>query len=406
MVSRFLFVVPPLTGHINPALSVGRELEALGHDIAWVGHAHKLRSALPTDAGLFDLDDLPRGTVEASSEQAAEVRGLSALKFLWQDFLIPLARSMEPAVAAAIESFAPDVVVVDHQAFGGAFAARRAGVPWSSLVTTSASVTERLESLPKVRSWMDAQLLALEAEAGLDPVPEPERSPHLVVVFSTAALAGPTLDFPPHYAFVGPSLTPRPGDIPFPWEQLDPTKQKVLVSLGTVNMERGTRFFRSVYDAFHDSDLQLVVCASDAVAPDPPPNVIRNDFVPQLELLAHMDAVVSHGGHNTVCESLAHGLPLVVTPIRDDQPVVARQVVAAGAGLRLRFGRVQAPALREAVERILHEPSFRQAAALIARSFTAAGGATRAAHLLTGLANNGAPHDRHADPIGMGENGT
>ena len=43
---------------------------------------------------------------------------------------------------------------------------------------------------------------------------------------------------------------------------------------------------------------------------------------------------VTHGGHNTVCEALAHGLPLVVAPIRDDQPTVAAQVVQAGAGVR------------------------------------------------------------------------
>jgi UDP:flavonoid glycosyltransferase YjiC (YdhE family) len=50
-----------------------------------------------------------------------------------------------------------------------------------------------------------------------------------------------------------------------------------------------------------------------------------------------MSAVVCHGGHNTVCEAVAHGVPLVVTPIRDDQPIIARQVADAGAGIRLHF---------------------------------------------------------------------
>ena len=30
--SRFLFVVPPLTGHVNPTIPVGRELAGRGHD--------------------------------------------------------------------------------------------------------------------------------------------------------------------------------------------------------------------------------------------------------------------------------------------------------------------------------------------------------------------------------------
>ncbi|MDV9201520.1 glycosyltransferase, partial [Streptomyces sp. Wh19] len=34
--SRFLFVVPPLVGHINPTVGVAAELVASGHAVAWV----------------------------------------------------------------------------------------------------------------------------------------------------------------------------------------------------------------------------------------------------------------------------------------------------------------------------------------------------------------------------------
>jgi UDP:flavonoid glycosyltransferase YjiC (YdhE family) len=98
-----------------------------------------------------------------------------------------------------------------------------------------------------------------------------------------------------------------------------------------------------------------------------------------------MDAVVTHGGHNTVCESLAHGLPLVLAPIRDDQPIVADQVVRAGAGVRVRFGRVRAPELRDAVHDVLEDARYRDAAAVIQRSFEDAGGAVAAADAIDGL---------------------
>ena len=99
-----------------------------------------------------------------------------------------------------------------------------------------------------------------------------------------------------------------------------------------------------------------------------------------------MDAVVCHAGHNTVCESLAHGLPLVVAPIRDDQPVVASQVVRAGAGVRVRYGRMSAKSLREAVLSVLGDPSYRRAAERVRDSFRAAGGARAAADALEALA--------------------
>ena len=78
-------------------------------------------------------------------------------------------------------------------------------------------------------------------------------------------------------------------------------------------------------------------------------------------------------------------MPLVVAPIRDDQPIVASQVVAAGAGLRARFGRLSPGTLRGAVDRVLGEPSFREAAARVGASFAEVGGAVAAAGLLEGL---------------------
>jgi MGT family glycosyltransferase len=114
-------------------------------------------------------------------------------------------------------------------------------------------------------------------------------------------------------------------------------------------------------------------------------NVLVRPRIPQLDVLDHMDAVVSHGGHNTVCESLARGLPLVLAPIRDDQPIVTDQVVRAGAGLRVKFGRVSPEELADTLHRVLTEPSFRQAAASIRASFVQAGGAKSAADAVEDL---------------------
>jgi UDP:flavonoid glycosyltransferase YjiC (YdhE family) len=108
--------------------------------------------------------------------------------------------------------------------------------------------------------------------------------------------------------------------------------------------------------------------------------------VPQLALMNHVDAVISHGGHNTVCEALAHGLPLVVTPIRDDQPIIAQQVVSAGAGVRLKYTRVRAGEIRTALDSVLHTPDYAANARRVQESFRAAGGASAAADHLEAVA--------------------
>jgi MGT family glycosyltransferase len=121
-------------------------------------------------------------------------------------------------------------------------------------------------------------------------------------------------------------------------------------------------------------------------AVDLPPNVLAAARVPQLELLPHLHAVIFHGGHNTMCEALAHGLPLVVAPIRDDQPANAAQIEQAHAGVRVKFGRVSAAELRDAVLAVLDDPSYAAGAARIRDSFAAAGGADAAAARLEALA--------------------
>ena len=179
----------------------------------------------------------------------------------------------------------------------------------------------------------------------------------------------------------GSSFTDRPDATPFPWEWLDPARRHVLVSLGTVNAQAGARFMAAAVEALAPMDLQAVLVAPPELVtvPHDVTNVMVRSRVPQVALLGHVDAVVSHGGHNTVCESLAHGLPLVLAPIRDDQPIVADQVVRAGAGVRVRFGRVGPVELREHLETVLDDPAYRRAARAVGESFRQAGGAGAAA---------------------------
>jgi MGT family glycosyltransferase len=155
--------------------------------------------------------------------------------------------------------------------------------------------------------------------------------------------------------------------------------------MGTVNAELSGRFYATAVEALADQPYQVVLVAPPELVPHTPANFIHQRYVPQLALLSRVDAVLCHGGHNTTCEALAHGLPLAIAPIKDDQPIVADQVVAAGAGVRLKYGRVQAPELRDTVARVLADPAMRANAARIRDSFIAAGGAPKAAEHLEAL---------------------
>ncbi|MEU6820841.1 glycosyltransferase [Streptomyces atriruber] len=382
--SRFLFVVPPLAGHVNPASAVAAELVGRGHEVAWAGQPAVLAGLVASDSPVFPCAGAP-----AIDDRPRDLRGVAALKFLWDDFFVPLAYAMAPGVTTAVMEFGPDLLVVDQQTVAGALVAERLGVPYVTSSTTSAELSGSLIGIPKVDHWLTGLLDGLRLRLG-DPSAryDPRFSPRLTLVFSTGELAGPTAQERGPVCFVGPALGARADVADFPWEWVDRDddgRALALVSLGTANTAVGARFLTQCVDAVRARSRTLravVVDPAGLLGPSRDDDILIRPSVPQLALLARTDAVVCHAGHNTVTEALWHGVPLVVAPIRDDQPVVAAQVTDAGAGVRVRFGRADARAVGAALDAVLGRPRFAAAARRISHSFRAAGGApTAAAHL-------------------------
>ena len=384
--AKVMFIVPPLTGHINPTVAVGEALLARGHEVWWVGHPSALSRSLPDElhprAHVWPMGEGLDAAQLGQLHKGRDARGVAAFQFLWEGVLLPLAESSYATTLEAIEHVRPALCVVDQQALSGALACRQAQTPWVTSCTTSAGVVDALSALPQAAEWLQAKLeerlrrLKLTALAQLS-VSELTISEQGAMIFSSRQLsraAHPDAEFPSTYHFVGPALKVKRATVPFPWARLDPSRPKVFMSLGTVNASRGARLYQAALEAFSDGAYQLCLAAPPELLPEAlPEHVISQPRVPQLALLPKVDVVISHAGHNTTCESLAHGLPLVVLPIKDDQPIIAEQVKRAGAGLRLPFARAKAKQLRAAVDQVLREPSFKAAAAQIRDEFIALG---------------------------------
>jgi MGT family glycosyltransferase len=115
------------------------------------------------------------------------------------------------------------------------------------------------------------------------------------------------------------------------------------------------------------------------------PNMTGAEFLPQPAILPHVDLVITHGGNNTVTESIHFGKPMIVLPLFWDQYDNAQRVEEVGFGLRLPTYEFEDEALHGAIERLLggdharlHETSAR---------LRASPGTVRAADLIQGLAH-------------------
>lgn len=368
---RFLLVVPPLAGHIAPLRGVAEALSARGHEVAWCGPAPGVSTVVT--GRVFEAGDARPFSVAL---RPTGLRGFAALKYLWESYLIPLADAMTPGVQRAVDDFRPDVVVADQQALAGALVAARCGLPWATSASTSTELANPLASMPRIASWVSGLQARLCARHGAL-VADLRFSPHLVLAFTTRALAGQARVAAP-VCYVGPVLPAAPREFDKSFVDARPL---VVVTLGTSNASVGERFLAESIAAL--SGMPGV----QGLVVDPTCSLVSEDVVlaqriAQVEVFARASVVVCHGGHNTVCEALAAGVPLVVAPIRDDQSMLAQQVVAAQAGVRLRFDRAKAAEIREA---IASAPAYRAGAARIRASFAAAGGAPEAASRLEAL---------------------
>ncbi|WP_345945824.1 nucleotide disphospho-sugar-binding domain-containing protein [Pseudomonas sp. 15A4] len=112
------------------------------------------------------------------------------------------------------------------------------------------------------------------------------------------------------------------------------------------------------------------------------------DFAPQQWALQHADAVVTHGGLNTVMDAIVARTPMLVMPIAFDQPGVASRVTHAGIGLQLRRG-AGAGQIRERLTQLrgLSTEPFDRLATELAR----AGGTSRAADIVEAVVRTGEP---------------
>ena len=210
----------------------------------------------------------------------------------------------------------------------------------------------------------------------------------LSIVYTSRHLQPCAGTFDDRFCFVGPLLEPRAEGGAFPWESIR-DRTVVYVSLGTLfNAEPG--FYRDCFTAFASLPAQVVLSVGrripiESLGP-PPGNTLVCAHVPQLELLQRASAFVTHGGMNSVGESLFNGVPLVVIPHMSEQEVVGRRVEELGAGLFVAREEVTPARLRESVDRLLRDPEFAVKARAIGESLRAAGGAARAAEAIQAFA--------------------
>jgi len=181
-------------------------------------------------------------------------------------------------------------------------------------------------------------------------------------------LSDPTVPLPVGLVYLRPTgFGERAGGDSATWDRpFDGSRPLVYATLGTVfnDPSYDLPFFPALLDGLRDESLDLILTVGPNVDPIVlgyvPPNVRVERYVPQGLLFPQLDAVVFHGGFGTLLAAIENGLPVVVVPFGADQHLNAAAVVRLGIGLALEEASLDAGSMRDAVRRVLDEPSYRE----------------------------------------------
>jgi MGT family glycosyltransferase len=112
------------------------------------------------------------------------------------------------------------------------------------------------------------------------------------------------------------------------------------------------------------------------------PNMVGAEFLPQTSVLPQVDLVITHGGNNTVTESLWFGKPMVLLPVFWDQHDNAQRIDETGFGIHVDTYAHEPEELTGAIARLLDDGALADRLAQTSRRLQAAPGTERAADLI------------------------
>jgi MGT family glycosyltransferase len=186
----------------------------------------------------------------------------------------------------------------------------------------------------------------------------------------------------PTWHNLGASVRSTDPDWELPAELAAGTEPLVYLSLGSLG-SADVALMRTLVAELAEAPCRFIVSKGpQADEFELAPNMVGAEFLPQTQVLPLVDLVITHGGNNTVTESLFFGKPMVVLPIFWDQHDNAQRVDETGFGIRLDTYRHAPEELHRAIARLLDDGELADRLAQVSRRLQAAPGTELAANLI------------------------
>jgi UDP:flavonoid glycosyltransferase YjiC (YdhE family) len=379
--SGFLIATWDGAGNLVPTLGIARTLVERGHDVRLLGHGTIAERCGDAGARFVPLSQGEGwDAMEDPDDFEAEV------KLLIQDLCF--SSTIAADLAKELDREPADAVLVDCMLFTAIDVALARSAPTATLFHLPYTVfrggplvemfapglvianahREQL-GLPAIEQLGDIHDACACAIVALPKEFEPD-----VPDAANVVRVGPVLDAPPLVRDLD-QVDIRDGSLPL-----------VLVSLSTGDQGQADLLQRCI-----DAVGQLPVRALVTTGPSMDPasfvaaantQVVR--YVPHVEVMPSASLVITHAGLGTTMSALAHGVPLLCTPMGRDQFFNAEQVQTLGAG-RMLMPDSSTEDIAQAAVDVLEHDRFKEGAKQLAVVISGYGGAAEAASTMEGL---------------------
>lgn len=331
-------------GHLNPLLTIAHQMQSEGHTCIFAGFTRPHTEQAITAHG-FRLIKIRPSFKNLGLILLPLFSGFSETFYAMLQFFAGLDHYAN-VIGRILDDVQPDAVVTEFAFLGSGLAAEARNIPYvaiyhAGLCFKGNGIPPFGSGLPIDGKWgrkgvvfqkltdfayqhITNTIVHARRRVGLSAITNVSfpylLSPWLTLILTAEAIEAPRERLPSTFFFIGPCFAGRKTAqaTEFSFEQFSQTQPKIYVSLGTV-FNKKPQVFTKIIQAFVDGRYQLIVSAGGAfetLRSQPlPSNVLVFPRVPQVEVLANVDAVISHGGNNTTNETLAAGKPLLVMPV-------------------------------------------------------------------------------------------
>ncbi|MBA3945869.1 MAG: glycosyltransferase family 1 protein [Herpetosiphonaceae bacterium] len=419
--AKFLITVWPFAGHYFPMTAIAHELRAHGHDVAFYTGA----KICPTLEGegftcfpFRQLDEQHVADVLDNRTTFASMRHPLNTRNVMRRWIVETFPGQIADLAQVLKQWPPDVILSETSMWSPAAVfheshklpvavfsntlgctlprthARKGAVrpTWGGrLRSRILGVANDFAGAPfrnainQARQKYSLPPLAVSINEQLGRMP-------LYMLQSVPEFDYQRQDLPSSVHYIGPCVWNKPQTEPAPsWLGEVPHDQPwVHVSEGTINSQQPI-VLRAAAQGLANLPMHVIMTTGGNRDPESlglgviAPNVRVVRWVAHSDLLPQTDVFITTGGSGQVITALQYGVPMVLIPTEWDKPANTQRVVDAGAGVRVNPSQCTPERLREAVEHVLKDPSFRQNAQRLQGIMAQYGGPRRATELLEQL---------------------